>query len=182
VTVTPQYIPDIIAEVVQRVSARTEAEHGFQTFFDWGRYADVTKNLVQKEGQLTEEARRKYPLVWLVCDFPETMMVMPGVYSRTLLHLVIGTHTTPNLTMADRRDKSFLPVLYPIYKYLLEELVVTPELGYPTRAQLASHQKTDRPYWGGNVNYQDGVANMWSDFIDAVQIRNLEIQVIEICK
>jgi hypothetical protein len=168
-----QYIPDIFAEVVTRVATALDQD----VFFDFGRHSDVTKKLVQKNGAITEEKRTKYPLIWMVTDFEEKSSKDPVIYKELPnLRFIIATGTDKNYTMEQRRDKTFLPTLYPIYKEFLNQLSKTKVLGRPSTSQL-DHSKFDRPYWGGQPDGGGSDANMFSDNVDAIEIRGLSLKV-----
>lgn len=173
-----QYIPDVFAAVVARVSQSMEALaiNPFKVFFDFGHYSEVTKNLTLKDDSVTQQDK-KYPLVWLVMDFDEAMGESPADYARlTGVQFIIAVPTTIDYTMGERRDKNFLPFLYPIYAEFIKQLSVAPEFGMPGQL-LLKHIKTDRPYWGGSDQLGNGTANLFNDFIDAIQIRNLKLNV-----
>lgn len=178
--IIPQYIPDIIRDLVKRVSDRNVAEGRESVKFDVGHYVEVTKNLVLKDQAIKPESRDKYPIIWLVGDYDEYMNNFPNKYARTSLHLIIGTNTTAQYDMNDRRDKSFLPILYPIYALLLDEIQREPKFGRPKTRRL-THRKTNRPYWGRQDSFSNGKANLWNDFIDAIEIRDLNIQLNNLC-
>lgn len=173
-----QYIPDVFAAVVARVSQTMEAlpADPFKVFFDFGHYTEVTKNLTLKDQSPTQQDKR-YPLVWLVMDFDEQMGANPADYARIPgVQIIIAVPTTIDYTMQERRDKNFIPTLYPIYAELIKQLAVAPEFGMPGELKLV-HTKTDRPYWGGSDQLGNGTANLFNDFIDAIQIRNLSLNV-----
>jgi hypothetical protein len=51
--------------------------------------------------------------------------------------------------------------------------------GYFTisEAEAIPHERILRPYWGGQDSYGNGTANLFNDFIDAIQIRKLRLVV-----
>jgi hypothetical protein len=110
-------------------------------------------------------------------DFDEAIGESPADYARLPgVQFIIAVPTEIEYTMAERRDKNFLPFLYPIYAEFIKQLAVAPELGMPGEL-LLKHTKTDRPYWGGGDQIGNGTANLFNDFIDAIQIRNLKLNI-----
>jgi hypothetical protein len=167
-----QYIPDIFSDVVARVATALN----IPVVFDFGHYADVTKRLIQKDGAIEVATRTKYPLVWMVTDFEERRAANPAYYMELPnLRFIICTNTDANYMMEERRDTTFKPILYPIYSEFLNQLTLTPELGRPNENQLP-HSKYDRSYWGGQ-NEGDGNANLFNDYIDAIEIKGLNLKV-----
>jgi hypothetical protein len=107
-------------------------------------------------------------------DFEEVMNGKSGDYAELNLQLIIATDTSANYTMQERRDKSFLPILYPIYAELLNQFSKSSLL---TMAYNISHTKIDRPYWGVQSGLGNGTGNLFNDFIDAIQIKNFKVNV-----
>lgn len=174
-----QVIPDIMREVVAKVSAKTAAyaQGAFPVFFEVGHYREVERNIVEK-GKTKDQKNQRFPVIWLVMDFPETMDPQRyglGVYSQVKLELILATNTEPNWSVADRYTNTFKPILYPMLDELLKVIGNTPDLGSPPFGRL-KYKKTDRPYWGVQ-NGMGGTANFFSAFVDAIQIENLELNI-----
>lgn len=162
---TPYVWRDIIAKVAVQV--------GFPVLFDWGHYEEVQKQLQMKTGGMTDNERKKYPLVWLVCDFAEDKGDNMDLYSENKHQLIIAMNTDVNYTMQQRAEISFLPVLYPIYSSILTQ--IHKDFRFESSARdLIKHTKIDRPYWAGG---QKMGQNLFSDFIDALEIRDLQVQI-----
>jgi hypothetical protein len=164
-----QYIPDLIGEVVAKVSDTL----GFNVFYDWGHDLNVIKNLSDKDKALSRP--KKYPLVWFVMNFKESMG-NPGIYTRlTGARLYIMTNTRIDYSMKERRDTTFLPTLYPIYAELIRQFSLSETFAPYAEAKI-EHIKIDMPYWS-----EDGQkANFYNDFIDAIQIADLSLDVLRI--
>jgi hypothetical protein len=58
--IVTQYIPDLIGDVVTSVAAAL----GSPVYYDFGHYAVVENNLVEKDGAPSLKDK-KYPLIWL---------------------------------------------------------------------------------------------------------------------
>lgn len=163
-----QFIPDLVGEVV----AKTSTAIGKDVYYDYGHYQEVVKNLDEKDKSIVNKA--KYPLVWLVMDFEERMSSKSGAYAEVDLQLIIAIDTSVTYTMQDRRDINFLPVLYPLYAELLNQFSINKSFSNP---YFMEHTKIDRPYWGVQSGLGNGTANLFNDFIDAIQIKGLRLNV-----
>lgn len=175
-------IPEIFKSIVERVNEvlSTRDNDPFPVFYDFGHYAEVVKNLTTKDGSISNK-NRKYPLVWLVMDFVEQYNTLSDGYCVLPdLQILITTVTTPDITTAQRIEKTFKPRLYPIYSELLEQISAS---GYfqVMSPDSIPHEKIDRPYWGltAGVGGYNNTANLFNDFIDAIQIRKLRLTVNE---
>ena len=174
-----QFIPDVIGSAVEKVDTAIFAKHSFRVFFDFGHYQEVTKNLTVKGKSISQKGER-YPLVWLVMDFEERHGLNPDTYADVNLHLIIAMPTNNNYTMEQRRDEVFVPKLYPIYQELLTQISKSKSFGMP-KLEMIEHTKIDRPYWGGQDSMGNGTVNLFNDFIDAIEIKNLRLRIKQIC-
>lgn len=178
----PQYIPDIFAQVVQRVSTAMQAipVSPFPVYFDHGHYREVLRQLEWKDQSILEK-EKKFPLVWLVMDFEETMGEHPGFYAKgENLHLWIMNNAESTWTMKERRDNNFLPVLYPIMAELVKQISESAQFGMPTQEKI-KFRKIDRPNVG--IETKEGVVEsyLFNNAMDAIQIRNLKVNIKNIC-
>lgn len=115
--------------------------------------------------------------MWLVMDFEEDKGKNMDVYSTTSLSLVFAVATEPKYTEQQRRDISFTPKLLPMYQAFLQALHEQSSFRMPYPS-LIQHKFALRPYWGDGVN-----RNLFNDFIDAIEIRNLNLDVKQLnCK
>lgn len=164
------YIPDLVGQVVAKVAVALAQP----VYYEFGHYRVVENNLVQKDGAPSLK-NQKYPLIWLIMDFEETV---GQVYDELGLsmHLIIATGTEATYSMEQRRDLNFIPVLYPIYSALLRAFSESVTFSMPEELKM-QHVKIDRPYWGIQSGQGNGEKNMFSDYIDAIEIRNLKLSV-----
>lgn len=165
-----QYIPEIIKGIVDK----TRAKLGTDLFFDKGHYTEVSRNLIQLEGNPNKP--KKYPLVWLVMDMKENIAPRLGVYADVDVHIIIANDTDATYTMDQRVNNVFLPVLYPIYQELLNQIMDCPFL-FNSLPGAMPHEKYDRYYWGGQDSQGNGQANLFNDCIDAIQIKKITLSV-----
>jgi len=166
-------VKDIIKDVVSKVSTKlTPMLQAYDSnitgvHFMNGHPMEIINRLSKREQNGMEYD--KYLLVGLFHDFPETHFKDGTI--ECSLHIVIVRDTDPNLIADQRYDVNFNPVLYPIYDEFISKLQSHPSfLGYSPKKLT----KYDRLYWGRNNAY-GGQANVFNDFLDAIEITNLQI-------
>lgn len=175
IIVIPDLFKDIAAKVNEELSTR--ATDPFPVYFDYGHYNEVTRNLTSKDGSVSQK-HKKYPLIWLVMDFVEKAGDTTEYCELPDLQILIATVTKPAITTPERIEQSFKPRLYPVYSELMNQIE---QSGYfsVSQAEAIPHERILRPYWGGQDTNGNGTANLFNDFIDAIQIRKLKLVVNE---
>lgn len=172
-------IPYLFRDIAEKVNVElfSRAEDPFNVYFDFGHYVNVTRNLTMKDGSISHK-NKKYPLIWLVMDFVESFKFDEYGYCELPdLQILIAMATQPTLTDSERYEKSFIPRLLPIYEELKNQMELS---GYfELSGPFFTHEKIDRPYWGGQDTNGNGQANLFNDFIDAVQLRKIKLKVNE---
>lgn len=165
------YIPDVFKSIADKVATKHTC------FFSYGHYADVVKELQDKDGSITLKGS-KYPLIWLVYDIKEIHGKVINEQSELQnVQILLATPTDINNTIVQRMDNNIKPILYPIYDELMLQIANS---GFFTQCVVSKieHEKIDRPYWGGGGNEgSNGSANLFNDYIDAIQIRNLTLNL-----
>lgn len=177
------YLPDILEDVVARVNTvfSTRLINPFNVYFDYGLQNDVNRNIYKKETSTVNPGT--FPLVWLVMNYSEVRGRLVDKYASVSCSLILAMPTKAEYTMQQRTDNSFKPRLFPIYQELLNQLSLEEKIGSPDLEKI-EHIKTDLPYWGGgDVNGQN-TENLFKNFIDAVQIKDLKLEIenIQDCK
>ncbi len=164
------YLPHLLQDVVSKVSDvfddRTTDD--FNVYFRYGIYQDVWKG-INKDADV-------FPLIYLVMHIEETKDRRLDLFSEVTCDLFIAMPTQNDYTMAQREELIFFPRLYPIYEELFTQLKKSKWF----ISNAFPHKKIDRFYWGGNEVGTD-TKNMWDRFIDAVQIKGLELKIKNIC-
>lgn len=169
----PGLFSQIAANVDSVLSARDDA--GFSVFYDFGHYQEVLKNLIIQDKAVTK--KKKFPLIWLVMDFTERYgPSINGYCVLPKIDLLIAMPTKPSLSTSERINQNFTPFLYPIYEELLRQ-IASSSLFLEQSVKELAHEKIDRPYWGMQDVSGNGTANLFNDFIDAIQIRGLQLTV-----
>lgn len=175
----PVYIPDIIGENVARVQTKLLA--AFQVLdptiiginYQYGPYKEVFGNLVQMT-KTNDTSVKKYPLVWLVLPLFERMGNEIGVYGVEPIRIIIARWGNATDKTPTRYEKNFKKFLYPIYMELLNQFSLDKRL-LKTDSNGFKHTKIDWPYWGGDNPAPD--VNVLSDFVDAIEIKDLELKI-----
>jgi hypothetical protein len=163
--VIPQYIPDLFTPVFQEMSIQLK-----QTiYYDWGHREEVTRLLTEKDNSKTRKPT-KFPLAWLVMDFKEAHGDNANVYAKTSFSFVFAVGSEVNFTEQERRDKSFIPILLPMYAAFLNIVGQSTIFRMPDPAQI-KHGAFLRPYWG------NGQANIFNEVCDCLEINNLQLDV-----
>lgn len=185
------YIVDDIGTVVDQMNNGRYWAKEFDQFFRgnpinylFGHRLEVNNRLL-KQQQNKDLKEQRYPLIALFLDIEEPIV---GDVINYKLNLVIGAKTNPaDTTEARYQDsKPFKTVLYPMYNAFMKSLSDSGLFFWPTVADNPKHTKIDRPYWGLAIADDMGVkkteANIFNDFLDAIQIKGLEInQKIKTC-
>ena len=175
-TIIPQNVVDIFAEIFARVNTKLISQlKAYDTNiqairYDFGTVEEINQRLIAF-GNGTEEAK-KYPLCWLVCNFAETDNGVIGTDKELSINIILAKFTMPEYSTAERYEVSFNPILTPIYVELMKQIALHTAF---TDAQRPKHTKTNEAYWG-----RDGVLgakgqNILVDYIDAILITNLQL-------
>jgi hypothetical protein len=168
-------VKDIIKDIVAKVSI--ELTPMLQAYdptitgvhFMNGHPLEIINRLVKREQNGMEYD--KYPLVCLFHDFPEIQYANGTI--DTTLHIAICRATDPNLIADERYEKNFKPVLYPIYESFIDNLIHNKSfIGYSPMKIT----KYDRLFWGSDKLIK-GQANVFNDYLDAIEITNLTIKL-----
>jgi hypothetical protein len=143
--------------------------------FDHGHPLEIVNTILQytQHDTLKFEA---FPRICLFHDFEEKITFEKQVS----LNLVIVTDTAPEYSAPQRYTYSFDPILIPLYDLFIKQLSFSDNIQPTEGNNYFKHSKWDRLYWGKDGLYGN-TANIFNDFIDAIEINNLEIKIIETC-
>jgi hypothetical protein len=164
-----KYIVDIIGNVV--ASIRT----GETPYYLYGHPIEVVNTLSEWTKSPTLKMK-KFPLIVLFQDFEEQKGKHQSINSSVSLNMVICMNTLPSYKSHDRYDATFKTVLYPLYDLFISKLATC---GYFHNASesLISHVKIDRVFWGKS-GLNGNTANAFNDYIDAIEIKNLDLDIL----
>lgn len=140
-------------------------------YYEYGHTKEILQTLYQKETPEFQDT--KYPLIALLQDFTEDRGTQPGIYCETDLTLLFCFHSDPAYKSKERYEKTFKPVLYPIYLEFIEQLKVAGIAMFET--QEVPHKKTDHPFYGA-----DGAKkNAGNDFLDVIELSELKLKLYQ---
>lgn len=175
------FIVDLFGEVVNQVSLALTP--GFKTqdpkitgvHYLHGHPLEIIDTLRQRDMSRSFKFD-KYPLVGLFQDFAEVRNSTPGIAYKVKLHFIIARATLPSYKSDERYAFNFKPFLYPIYQHLMLGLAKHKMfMNYPGPDGVP-HTKIDRMFWGREGLYTSE-ANVFEDFLDCIEVRNLELNI-----
>jgi hypothetical protein len=166
-----KYIVDDIGKVVTAMN-----EVIMPVYYMYGHRLEINNRLLAASKDV-EKQYKKYPLVALRLDIPETNSAGMVYFS---LNIAILANTEKNYNAEDRYDKVFKPVLYPLYELFLNRFR---QAGlFIFKDSIPQHTKIDRPYWG-TTQKEGNVANILSDPLDAIELVDLKFsKTLNNCK
>lgn len=164
-TPTP-YIVKMFEYIVLDVQSKT----GIQVHYEHGTRQNIDQALISfdKSGN----SQYKFPLIGLIQPFTEKASKVQRVESDIDFKIVIATRTDPNYTPDQREANSFVPVLRPLFRQLLESIKRS---GYftVTANDKLSLSHTDLYEWG------EKSSQVFCDYVDAILIDNLQLSIKE---
>lgn len=174
-----QVITTAFSEIVSAVSTELLAQlqdansNIQQVGYLFGHPKEIVETLIQYDSSKTMRAK-KYPLVMLLEDIETTRGTMQ-YYGEANMRVVIAMSTEPTLKSAEREAINYAPILTPIYYELLRQIDL--HSAFVTKGQRGiEHRMLNRKYWG-RENLYGTESNTLSDFVDAIEIRNMRLTV-----
>ncbi len=170
------YWTDIIEEIVESVQTDSDKPASLKTdapYYMHGHPLEI-HTILEEKGHSGTLKFERFPLIALIQDFDEENN-QDASPSKAELRIIIAQVTDPNFDITQRYDSTFRTVLGPLYDLLIKHIV---ESGWfkNCSASLCPHTKTDRPYWGREID-GNSQENIWNEFIDAIEIRNLQLDL-----
>lgn len=153
-----------LASVLAAISASAQVN------FFYGYVTELNTTL----DQLSKSAPgvvKKYPFIWL--EQPYT--VNRGIanwYGSTTLRLFLVMESNVNYKAADRMQKVYKPILYPIYRELMKQIHESPVFISPGLDRIP-HLKTDYYYFSDPT----GKKAVFSDVVDCLCISGLKLNI-----
>jgi len=122
---------------------------------------------------------KRFPCLVLFTDIPEVRGDDAGIEMKvTIPSLIICTATLQKWDAEERMQKNFKEVLLPKYRELLQQLEYNTDLA-TLSSDLLQHTKINRMSWGKSALFTEN--NMGTEFIDAIEIQNLQLSVYKSC-
>lgn len=177
----PIYLVDVIGDVVTSVQKEVLSQiqdnenaatgsSNIQTInYQYGHKAELIETLFQMD-KINETANLKYPCIYLVQDFRESISGGPGIYGTAYLNIIIMHQSLLDYKTADRYVNVFKPVLYPLYASFMKQVTkhkLIHAYDYP------KHDKFDRPL----TVIKNPDQQMVNDYVDAIEISNLSLLI-----
>lgn len=167
---------DVVAEVNTKLLATLQVYDSKVTgvHFQFGSALEIIETLEQ-QSQL--DPFDKYPLVAMFLDVEEEKSSKIGIYSTiSKLRIAIVYGTDENYKAEERDNKTFKPVLIPIYNALLEKMAM--QCAFMTPYTGFEHDMTRNYYWGRYGLYgKEG--NIFNDKLDAIEITFKDLEILE---
>jgi hypothetical protein len=172
-------VVDYIGEIVQKTSDRLSQVISSGVSYRFGTAIEFSSRLSGISGAMGFK-EQNYPAIFLLQDFVEKMGVDADTETQVKLQLLIVAGSDQNYCAADRYERVFKPVLYPIYETFIKILNKDSRLNIPYSG--ASHEKIDRPLMAGSLEETTkGKVDLFSEQLDAIEIRDLLITFLKIC-
>jgi hypothetical protein len=162
----PEYIlTDEMATVVTAVkTALSIAVLNYQ----FGYVMELNETLKQYEAD-PSKFDKKFPLVWLAEPY-SIIRGQKNIYGIADVDLFIINTTNKEWKATERMDNNYKPVIFPIYRQLLQEIVNSPVFDKISQADM-QHSITKGYYWG---EAQQSVLN---DAVDCLKIGSLKLRI-----
>lgn len=170
----PVYIVDEIRAVVAKVNtALTTA--GFEhlpVYYMYGHPKEIS-NRLQVLSNSPTDGHKKFPLVILFTD----IMIehdTPGFYGSARLRMLVANITDPNYISDQRTELNFKPILHPIKDELIKQISLHNRFTYEEELR---YSETDMYFYGSQANDK----NIFNDYIDAIELRDIRINIKNKC-
>lgn len=172
----PVYIDELIADCVKATETKVlpqlqRANSNIAgVFFKHGHPLEIIAELqLLAKGPNSKDLR--YPLVALFRDFPERKGTTVGVYAEARVNMIIATRTEPNYFTDQRKEVSFKPILYPILTEFMNQLYLSGKF-FNEGIDTLDYTQIDHYFWGRQEIY-GAAANIFKDWIDCIEIKDL---------
>lgn len=161
----PYIVTDVFTEIVATVSAELETP----VYSHFGYVNELNETLIQYN-ESPALFDKKFPLVWLAQPFTITHGKNVGLFGEIdELRLFIIKDTDKNWKATERMENNYKPVIYPIYRELVRQLVRSKKFAwYPAPD---TYKITDRYYWG------ESQGNVLIDNVDIMELRISNVKI-----
>jgi hypothetical protein len=178
----PVYIVDEMAAIVAAVDAVTFPTLQKHINYIYGHPLEIQNRLqLLTNSPDVNDRKKKFPLIALFEDIPIRRGVEEGVYGTAIMTIIIANITEPDFTSEERETNNFKPILIPIYLEFLNQLVSPVvknadgnKLLFVDNADRIKHTQINHKYWG-RQGTEGNVKSIFNDYIDCIEIQNLEV-------
>lgn len=157
----------LFGDIVERVSERYGSHVAYQ-FGDW----EYISNQLVVWGKSPEKSPMKYPIICLISPFEEDRREED---ERVSLWFIVLVNTRKGYTNEERETFSFEKVLRPIYRIFIDEVGKDARFATNYRG-IVPHTYTEN-YRYGRVGVLGPDGKPFRDFIDAIEIKNLDLTI-----
>lgn len=157
----------MFAEIVGRVSDKWGRNVSY-LFGDWS----YISNQLTVWGKSPNTSPLKFPIICLYSPFTEER---DAEDVRVSLEFILMVNTEKGYTNEDRESISFDKVLRPIYRLFMDEIRGDRRFASDYRG-IVPHQYTEN-YRYGRVGVLGPDGKPFRDFIDAIEIKNLDLTI-----
>lgn len=179
-TVEKVYTPEIInvvnvfGSIVENVRAEYDSTNNEKPIYLHGHPLEIISTL-QEYSKISSLKLKRFPMIALFEDFKGSDE--EGIFLiKSKLNVFIITDTSSKYKASERYINSFDAVLTPIYnlliKYIRESDLVFTQPSKPICTPI------NHLYWGKNGLYGNE-GNVFTDFIDAIEIVDLDFKVFK---
>jgi hypothetical protein len=174
-------VVDFIGSMVAKTDVCLKKHTSLEVFYQYGHVNEI-EAILRSYSETEDFRKQKYPAIFLLTDFLERKGGNPDYETEAMLQLLIVAASGKDYRTAERYEKVFKPVLYPIYEVFMKQLkndsrVVTKQYGE------LPHTKIDRSLVSGfQLKTQGGkTGNLFSDHLDAIEVNNLNLVIKKTC-
>lgn len=159
----------ILTDEMETIVAAVKTALGISVLnYQYGYIEELNETLKQYEADPVK-FEQKFPLVWLAEPF-DTERGDKEVYGESNPDIFIINTTTKTWKAKERMDNNYKPILYPIYRSLLDQLVLSVVFNHVSVDSIP-HKVTKGYYWG---EAQKSVLN---DTVDCLKIKFPKIRI-----
>lgn len=142
-------------------------------YYEHGHIMEVNNTLTKRGGSFNGRLKR-FPMVILVEDI-ETTIPSGVIEFEPKVTLLLATETSKEYKSAERYAKSFDQKLTPIYRKLVEAIILSRKTN--TTFKHLPHDVIYRPYYGKTNGIMGTITNMFNDPVDVIEMRNIELKI-----
>lgn len=167
--IPPLIVPQEIGKAVAAANIKIQSVLGRPINYEFGPTDDIIKLLQFNKGAVPVVAN--YPLVAMFCNPMDVMIKKGGGYDMvaTIKKIVIATVTNLPDLPTTRINATFVPILYPIYFELLNQIAQLPTVVVQDPNAIV-HSRQDI-YGKVQASQPDGI----SDYLDIIEITNMQL-------
>lgn len=168
----PEYILEDEMEVI--VSKASDSLNASKVLtksinYQFGSWDEINTILAQYS-KTQEYSALKFPLFWFVQPYT-IHRVNGGYFGDTSLRWFIIVDSNKDWTPKQRMELNYKPVILPIYREVINQILLSTPLFEGLIDNHLPHDVTRRPYWGEEQQQQI------DDVVDCMEVNNLKLKI-----